>query len=90
MNFPRPTWRSLGLSFLPASGNQTGALPFLSRAPPPDVGPEAGLLVPLAFPIPHTSTLCIFGSQEESRVGTGVSTLDSSLVFDFTWWEGRT
>lgn len=49
-----------------------------------------GFLVRLAFPILHTSTLYIFGSQEESRVGTGVSALGSSLVFDFTWWEGRT
>lgn len=42
-----------------------------------------GFLVRLAFPILHTSTLYIFGSQEESRVGTGVSALGSSLVFDF-------
>lgn len=73
--------------FLPASGNRAGALPFLSRAPPPEaVVQGVGLLVPLAFPILHTSTLYIFGTQEESRVGTGVSALGSSLVFDLTWW----
>lgn len=54
--------------FLPASGNQAGALLFLSRAPlPPRSDPGVGLLVPLTFPILHTSTLYIFGSQEESR-----------------------
>lgn len=53
------------------------------------VGPGVGLLVPSAFPISHTSTLYISGSQEESGVGAGISALGSS-VSDFTWWEGRT
>lgn len=66
MSFPSPTWGLVG-PFLPASGNQASALPFLSRAPPPAcrVGPGVGLVVPSLY---HTPALYISGSQEESGV----------------------
>lgn len=67
MSFPSPEWGLVGPSSLPLGTRLVS--PALPEQGPSSrcIGPGIGLLVPLAFPISHTSTLYISGSQE---VGT--------------------